>query len=42
LPLVDFFTNFFIFNQYFFLVFRFTRFSLYFSMMDLPWLIDKG
>jgi hypothetical protein len=27
LLLVDFFTNFFLFNQYFFLVFRFTRFS---------------
>jgi hypothetical protein len=35
LLLVDFFTNFFIFNQYF-LVFRFTRFSLYFWMVNMP------
>jgi hypothetical protein len=36
LLLVDFFTNFFIFNQHFFLVFRFTRFSFYFCMVGLP------
>jgi hypothetical protein len=32
LLLVDFFT----FNRYLFLIFRFTRFSFYFHMVDLP------
>ena len=36
LLLVDFFTDYFIFNQYFLLVFSFTRFSFYLCMVGLP------
>jgi hypothetical protein len=36
LLLVDFFTGFFTFNRHLFLVFRFTRFSFYFHMVELP------
>jgi hypothetical protein len=36
LLLVDFFTDYFIFHQYFFLNFKFTWFSFYLCMVGLP------